>query len=140
MAHRRDEARVVLDLHLCAHLDTLIRHVGVSLRDGGALSEWAVLELLVLLIPRVLELGRDVARLARDHGQPRLVGHKVEPRGIRAGLTLEDDQPDEHAEILVVPEARRQLGVPCHFTVVGQLARLDRCAHLTERHEPLQAI
>eukprot|EP00966_Prymnesium_polylepis_P332494 7387991-Prymnesium_polylepis.1 len=88
----------------------------VRIGDGWTLAERAVLKLLVGLVPLILELRVDVARLGRRDHQPRLVTHEIEPCRIGASGALENEQADEDAEVRPVPEARRQFRVARHLT------------------------
>eukprot|EP00966_Prymnesium_polylepis_P191898 4446757-Prymnesium_polylepis.1 len=135
VAGRRDEERLVLELHLRAHLDALVGNVRVGVGDGRVLAERAVLERLARLVPLVLELRVDVAGLGgRDH-QPRLVLHEVEPRRVRPRRPLEDEQADEDAEVGAIPEAGRQLGVAGHLAEPRQLALGDHLLDVDEREQ-----
>ena len=123
-----DEEGLVFQLHLGAHLDALVGRVRVGVGDGRPPAEWAVLEHLAPAVPLVLELGVDVARLGGGHHQPLLVVNQVQPRRVGAGLALEDEQADEHGEVVAVPEASRQLRVPGDLAERLELAAAARAA------------
>eukprot|EP00966_Prymnesium_polylepis_P151661 3503978-Prymnesium_polylepis.2 len=123
MAGPAGEVRLI-SLHLRAHLHRLIRGVVVRRRQRRSLAPRAVRLRLAVLVPFVLEVSVDVARLGRGDEQAILIDNEVGPRGVGCGIaSVEDEQPRQHTEVIAIPEARWQFRVPRHLTEAAQLRR-----------------
>eukprot|EP00966_Prymnesium_polylepis_P048811 1129829-Prymnesium_polylepis.1 len=93
VAARLDQVGLVLQLHLCAHLDRLIRGMAICLWDGRLAAERAEGDPLAALVPLVLQLGVDEARVGRRHEQPVAIVQVVRPCLIGWQLPIEDQHP-----------------------------------------------
>eukprot|EP00966_Prymnesium_polylepis_P319850 7376277-Prymnesium_polylepis.1 len=134
--------------HLDAHLHRLIGGVVVSRGQRRSLAPRTPRHRFAELVPLVLEVRVDVARLGGGDEQPVLVMHKVGPRRIGCRVTsVEDEQPWQDAEAVAVPKACRKLWVACHLTNVQPLPKLlmkrgvarpravEKLTHLGQRGE-----